>query len=77
MTLDIMRVREAVKNGEMKFEVKGKKIYCANNYGECVIVGVARVLNEIRDKLSDYDDTDGIKVKYVRQMIDEVEGNET
>ena len=36
----------------------------------CRECGRERVLDKIRDKLDEYDDTDSIKVKYVRQMID-------
>ena len=36
----------------------------------CRECGRERVLDKIRDKLDEYDDTDSIKVKYVRLMID-------
>ena len=37
--LDIMCIKQAVKDGEIHFYVEDGKIYCANNYGECALVG--------------------------------------
>lgn len=44
--LDIMRIKQAVKDGEVYFYVKDDKIYCANNYGERVMVGTINTNTE-------------------------------
>ena len=47
--LDIMRIKQAVKDGEVYFYIEDGKIYCANNYGECVMVGTVKVESEEKE----------------------------
>ena len=39
MKVDIVKIKQAVKDGEIKAYVKDGKIYLSNDIGECVDIG--------------------------------------